>query len=166
MAALPIELKRWCQTTPSPSTIRLYGGWAALWPMNMHPCAAPRIDCGEDTSVDALVAELRADTREPLIALRKAERFVARLIRPPRPAPAEVSVPASEQPFRLVIDRPGVLDSLTLRPLDPPTPGPGEVAISVHHAALNFRDVMVAMGFFSSGVEQGLGVNVQGRSSP
>ncbi|MEZ4271522.1 MAG: SDR family NAD(P)-dependent oxidoreductase [Myxococcota bacterium] len=68
-----------------------------------------------------------------------------------------MSVPASEQPFRLVIDRPGVLDSLTLRPLDPPTPGPGEVAISVHHAALNFRDVMVAMGFFSSGVEQGLG---------
>ena len=48
--------------------------------------------------------------------------------------------------LRLSIDRPGLLDSLGWSGAGPRAPGAGEIAIKVEAAALNFRDVMWAMG--------------------
>jgi NADPH:quinone reductase-like Zn-dependent oxidoreductase/acyl carrier protein len=48
--------------------------------------------------------------------------------------------------LRLTIQRPGLLDSLGWSEITPAAPGPGEVAIKVEAAGLNFRDVMWAMG--------------------
>ena len=48
--------------------------------------------------------------------------------------------------IRLAIGRPGLLDSLRWAPADAAQPGPGQVAIQVRAAGLNFRDVMWTMG--------------------
>jgi NADPH:quinone reductase-like Zn-dependent oxidoreductase/acyl carrier protein len=48
-------------------------------------------------------------------------------------------------PVRLAVDTPGRLDSLVWEPLSERAPGAGEVAIAVHVADLNFRDVMWAL---------------------
>src|SRR6185295_2355975 len=56
--------------------------------------------------------------------------------------------------FRVEIDEPGVLDRLTLRAAPVRQPGPGEVLIAVETAALNFLDVMKAMGVYP-GLEPG-----------
>jgi len=52
------------------------------------------------------------------------------------------------QPFRLAADRPGFFDGMAFRPRSRPAPGPGEVEIEVSAAALNFIDVMKAMGTY------------------
>src|SRR5204863_3322028 len=46
----------------------------------------------------------------------------------------------------LTSDRPGGLDALSWKMTPPRDVGPGEVAIEVHAAGLNFRDMMWAMG--------------------
>ncbi|UAK25007.1 type I polyketide synthase [Sphingomonas nostoxanthinifaciens] len=48
--------------------------------------------------------------------------------------------------LRLTVQRPGLLGSLGWAEADVALPGPGELAIKVEAAALNFRDVMWAMG--------------------
>ncbi len=55
-------------------------------------------------------------------------------------------VPAS--PFRLESHNPGSLDDLTLQPTERRRPGAGEVEIRLHSAALNFRDVLKALGVY------------------
>ncbi len=44
--------------------------------------------------------------------------------------------------------QPAGLDSLVLDTADAPAPGPGEVRVRIHAASLNFRDMLVATGFF------------------
>ena len=53
---------------------------------------------------------------------------------------------AAPEGLRLAIERPGLLDSLGWGEITPANPGPGEIAIKVEAAGLNFRDVMWAMG--------------------
>ncbi|MBU6268793.1 MAG: NAD(P)-dependent alcohol dehydrogenase [Sphingomonadales bacterium] len=43
---------------------------------------------------------------------------------------------------------PAGYDNLRLETIDPREPGPGEVQVRVHAASLNFRDMLVAKGFF------------------
>src|SRR5205085_6699960 len=43
---------------------------------------------------------------------------------------------------------PGILQSLTLRPLEASVPAPHEVQIRVRAAGLNFRDVLNALGLY------------------
>jgi acyl transferase domain-containing protein/NADPH:quinone reductase-like Zn-dependent oxidoreductase/acyl carrier protein len=50
------------------------------------------------------------------------------------------------QNFRLEIDRPGVLDSLSWRPAPRQSPGPGQVEIEVYATGLNFLDVLSTLG--------------------
>lgn len=110
----------------------------------------------------ALVAECLADSTEDQVALRGTERYVARLEHWDMPVPDDDDTPPPDQPpprlsypqssngdapqFSLEIPTPGLLEQMTLRPLIAPAPGPGEVAIEVVAAGLNFRDVLMAVG--------------------
>ncbi|WP_437873438.1 SDR family NAD(P)-dependent oxidoreductase [Sorangium sp. So ce363] len=97
--------------------------------------------------IHALLAELLAGDAEEEVALHGGERRVARLVRrAPEAGRRERLEPAGQRPFRLEIDKPGVLDDLTLRAAERRAPGPGEVEIAVEAAGLNFLDVLLAMG--------------------
>ncbi len=88
-----------------------------------------------------LLAELAAATPETEIVWTKSGRAVPRLRRglPPRWANAADAV-------ALASGQQGGLDALGWQTATPRSAGPGEVAIDVHAAGLNFRDMMWAMG--------------------
>jgi len=87
------------------------------------------------------------DGPEEEIALRSDARLVNRLVSQPPPARAGVERPADQvQAYRLEIDAPGVLERLALREALRRPPGRGEVEIAIATAAVNFRDVLLALG--------------------
>ena len=93
-----------------------------------------------DEAAERIVQELTLADDEAEVYWRPGGRLVPRLRRqlpPPLPAAG---------PRRLEVTRPGLIGSLAWQPLVPRPPGPGEVAIEVRAAALNFRDVMWAQG--------------------
>lgn len=94
-------------------------------------------------------AELLGGDEEDQLALRPTGRLVARLTRGTAPG-EEHAYPwhSRLQPFRLVPAKPGYWDSLEFRPLTRRAPGPGEVEVAVTATALNFIDVMKAMGTY------------------
>ncbi|MEM7127319.1 MAG: zinc-binding dehydrogenase [Chloroflexota bacterium] len=51
-------------------------------------------------------------------------------------------------PARLVCPEPGILDDLTLAPMERRAPSPGEVEVQIEAAGLNFRDVMMVLGVY------------------
>jgi acyl transferase domain-containing protein len=94
--------------------------------------------------------ELFADDGEDQIALRGAARYASRIV------PAAVDAHAhraggdgAPKSYRVEIDAPGALDHLLFRGRAIRKPGPGEVTIEIKAAALNFRDVMKALGNLS-----------------
>ncbi len=100
-----------------------------------------------DDEAQAVVAELLADDAEEEVAFRGKERLVARLIhRLPEAERTSRSELVAGRPFRLEIDKPGVLDHLRLRLCERRPPGPGEVEIAIEAAGLNFMDILTAMG--------------------
>jgi NADPH:quinone reductase-like Zn-dependent oxidoreductase/NADP-dependent 3-hydroxy acid dehydrogenase YdfG/acyl carrier protein len=94
----------------------------------------------------ALFEEVRADSADDQVSYRDGERTVARLV--PSPGVAQRTAPrtAPSDAYRLAATAPGSLDSL--RPVDQPrtSPGPGQVEVRIEAAALNFLDVLKAMG--------------------
>ena len=81
------------------------------------------------------------------MAIRGGLRHVARLT----PSVAAISAggdPDRAQPVSLEIGERGVLDRLEFRPVARRAPGPGEVELRVKTAALNFRDVLNALGVY------------------
>jgi NADPH:quinone reductase-like Zn-dependent oxidoreductase/acyl carrier protein len=109
-----------------------------------------------------LVEGFFSDDPEEEVLLRGADRSVNRLM------PAALDVPTvssrslgANESYRLEILRPGDLDTLTLRKVPRSQPGPREVGIEVHAAALNFRDIVYAMGLLTGkAVEKGYGQGV------
>jgi acyl transferase domain-containing protein/NADPH:quinone reductase-like Zn-dependent oxidoreductase len=136
--------------------------WAApLWGLLRtlaleHPELRPTaidLDPGAPAhDVDALCAELLAADREDQIALRGGHRHVARLV------PAE---DAAGGPVALVVPANGLLEGFALQPTSRRRPGPGEVEIEVRAAALNFADVLAALGL-PPRVDAPLGVECSG----
>lgn len=131
-------------------------GDAALWGFARalsaeHPELRGRcIDLSRADSaaqIGRLADELMNDSPETEIALRR-ERWVGRIVRASMPAESAPDRRLAKEPCRLEIDRPGVLGSLTLRAMPRPLLAADEVEIEVEAAALNFADVMRAMGFF------------------
>lgn len=102
---------------------------------------------GENRQIDLLADELLGDSHETEVALR-AERWVGRLSLGSLPAERGAERRLSGEPYRLEIDEPGLLSSLTLRVAPRVQPVAGQVEVEVEAAALNFADVMRAMGFF------------------
>ncbi len=115
------------------------------------------IDLGADASdaeIRGLLEELQSrgeDDAENEIVLRGNTRYVPRWSRGTLFSPSvEDRIPVGEgiDNYRLEITTPGVLDSLALRQVKGKKPGPGQVEIEVCAAALNFRDVMKALGIY------------------
>ena len=104
---------------------------------------------GAEDWITAVAAEIGCADGDDQVVLREDRRYVGRILagtaEPSDEAP-EWHTPA--QPFRLVPARPGRWDGLEFRPAQRREPGPGEVEVEVTAAALNFIDVMKAMGSY------------------
>ena len=101
-------------------------------------CLDSELSAGE--AAERVVQELNVPDDETEVYWRRGVRLVPRLRRH-LPVPAPVT-----SPRRLDVACPGLITSLAWQALALRPPGPGEVAIEVRAAALNFRDVMWAQG--------------------
>lgn len=103
---------------------------------------------GDDTAI--LLNELLHADAEAEIAWRGEARYVHRLVHGSLDHLAQTSTSTlnAEQCFRLESAKPGSLDKLVFRAKERRAPGPNEVEIEICAAALNFRDVMKALGIY------------------
>jgi NADPH:quinone reductase-like Zn-dependent oxidoreductase/surfactin synthase thioesterase subunit/NADP-dependent 3-hydroxy acid dehydrogenase YdfG len=125
--------------------------------------------------VEALYRELlhsRRDRDEAEIALRGQGRFVRQLVAVDRESAEETA--STEEAgvggdYRADQSEPGTLDAIVFRRSAPDEPGEQDVEIAVEAAALNFKDVMNAMGLLPEVAVAGgltahrLGLEVAGR---
>lgn len=105
------------------------------------------IDRHEAAQCESISAEVLLEPEERHVCWRAERRFVARMRRVDLLA-ARHKVHDPQSAFRLAIDSPGQLDTLVFRESARPAPLPNQVVVRVHSAAMNFADVMRAMGFF------------------
>jgi myxalamid-type polyketide synthase MxaB len=91
--------------------------------------------------IDALLAELAQTGDESQVAIRSGQRSVARLVRT-----RECGKHSPDGPVRLELGEYGSIDQLRFVPLTRRQPGMGEVEIEVKASALNFRDLLIALG--------------------
>jgi NADPH:quinone reductase-like Zn-dependent oxidoreductase/acyl carrier protein len=110
-------------------------------------------DCAAPEAAALLAAHLTGPVDgEFEEAYRNGVRYVPRLeAAPPREWPPR-TFPARRgrtmRPYRLEIDRPGVLEHLALHETEPRPLAAGDVEIDVRAGGLNFRDVMKALGSY------------------
>ncbi|MEM1305390.1 MAG: zinc-binding dehydrogenase, partial [Planctomycetota bacterium] len=117
---------------------------------------------GVEDRATALLAEIAAADPdgdqdvaggEDQIAWRDAKRYRVRLtaapesVRDPSIDGGRLSVP-SRGAYQLRISKPGTLEALRYEPIASLTPAAGEVVFEVHAAALNFSDVLKALGLY------------------
>jgi acyl transferase domain-containing protein/NADPH:quinone reductase-like Zn-dependent oxidoreductase len=97
--------------------------------------------------MDALLEEFAGGDIENEIALRGEKRFARRIQRfdSSVATPKRVELRADAGTFVLGQRVPGALDSVELREASTPVPGPGQIALRVLAAGLNFRDVLKAL---------------------
>ncbi|WP_225846210.1 type I polyketide synthase [Streptomyces sp. HPF1205] len=120
-----------------------------------HGSAADRSDgdaSGEDWAALA-AAELAAGGDEDQVAVRPGRRLVGRLVADSAAdaVPDDAGRPVWRRPeraYRLSPDRPGLWEGLAFRALRRRAPGAGEIEVEVGATALNFLDVMKAMGTY------------------
>ncbi|MFM2061664.1 MAG: hypothetical protein RLZZ507_1334 [Cyanobacteriota bacterium] len=116
---------------------------------------------GEDfQAVPTLLQELLSPGDENQIAYRQQVRHVARLTRQQkalRSTQGRLEI-SSQQPFQLKLSEYGLLDNLSLQPMERRSPGPQEVEIRVKTVGLNFRDVLNALGLLKDYYAQHLGI--------
>jgi myxalamid-type polyketide synthase MxaB len=107
----------------------------------------------ETEDIDALLAELALSGDEAQVAFRSRERYVARLVRN-----RQHDNRRPEGAIRLELTEYGTPDRLRLVPLTRRRPGPGEVEIEVKANALNFRDLLIALGLLRDHYAKDLGI--------
>jgi len=130
-----------------------------------------------EVEIRSLFEELWSGDAEDEIALRGEARYVHRYVRASldqqehEPGRNGKMLPGANSQadgsYRLEAPRLGVLDGLALREVDRCPPGPHQVEINVLAAALNFSDVMKALGLYP-GLPDGpvpLGIECAGRVS-
>ncbi len=114
----------------------------------------------QDSEIDVFVDEIFANDKVDEVAFRGRKRYVAKLERISMDNIAEKAlrnVPAEGSPYTATISEYGVLDNIKLRETTRKAVPENQVEIRVKAAALNFRDIMMAMGLLSSeAVEGGL----------
>ncbi len=103
---------------------------------------------GDDTAI--LLNEVLHADEEAEIAWCGEARYAHRLVHGSLDHLAQTSTSTlnAEQCFRLESAKPGSLDKLVFRAKERRAPGPNEVEIEICAAALNFRDVMKALGIY------------------
>ncbi len=107
-----------------------------------YPTTAPVLidsDSLSEAGAEAVAQEIVARGQDPIVAIRRGSRYVARLTS---------ARPVAHRLERLVSDSPGVLDTLRWDSIDRTDPGPGEIEIEVRAHGLNFRDVLNGLGVF------------------
>ena len=131
---------------------------ASIWgcgrvAMREHPeldCTLIDLPSGSgEIDVKRLASIVDSDTSPDEIALRETGVFTRRLVPfdPERSVARTVSVTAcSKISFVLSQSTPGSIDDLHFETKPEPRPGPDDVVIRVRAAALNFRDVLTALG--------------------
>jgi len=99
--------------------------------------------------IDTLAHSILTDERNERLALRGAKKYAARFANSTL-GKIEVAprILEEHEDYQFEISEPGVLDNLALRAIKRRTPGPGEVAIDVVAAGLNFTDTAKAMGIY------------------
>ncbi len=122
---------------------------SALWGLGRTVAnEMPQLDCclvdlssklSTAEAARSLATELASPDGEREILLTPTGRHVLRLRR------GLPTASLQKGPVRLTVKNPGRLDSLQWEALPVRVPGPDEVAIAVHTADLNFRDVMWAL---------------------
>jgi NADPH:quinone reductase-like Zn-dependent oxidoreductase/acyl carrier protein len=145
--------------------------------LNEYPdlhCTAIDTD-GTPESLDALAAEIVADSREDNLALRSGKRFGQRVVRARvkerdealnDDQPETISADEAFELDQLAI---GSIDSLALRQSERRAPGPNEIEVKVAATSLNFKDVAKAMNLMSDAALEGtfhgrgLGLEASGR---
>ena len=139
------------QTEPSALVQSSLWGLGAVIALE-HPqlrCSRMDLDLREDnaTTAQALGAEICAVGPEDQVAFRAGSRYVARLA---RDGVDQVGTDLDlRKPFQLDIAERGLLDSLQFVPLTRAEPAAGEVEIEIVATALNFRDVLNALGTYA-----------------
>ncbi|MDC3955568.1 non-ribosomal peptide synthetase/type I polyketide synthase [Polyangium jinanense] len=122
-----------------------------------HPdlrCTCIDLDiAGRDDDATSLSRALAQCGQEHQVAMRGARRHVARIVHgrfdaPGDPPSGRAHVLAKGRPFRLESEKPGYLENLALHASRRMPPGHGEVEIEVEAAALNFIDILKAMGTY------------------
>jgi len=105
------------------------------------------VDIGESGDLAALRWLDRHDVHECELAIREGQLYAPRLVSLPR----AYSIPASQAGrYQLSVTTPGQISGLSMRTEPDQPPGPHEVEIDVAVAALNFRDIMVALDLLPS----------------
>ena len=114
------------------------------------------IDAEGSGSAAALVEELLAGSEQDEVALRDGQRYVNRLVAAPTTPSGDLVVEARHMvvnldgpdALRLQVDQPGRLDGLKVHAVKRIRPQANEVEVRVVVAALNFSDVLKAMGLY------------------
>lgn len=103
--------------------------------------------------LEDLTAEILYSDREHEVAFRGNGRYARRVHRvksedlPPRTRNA-VQPDGSVLPYRLQIDKPGILTNLSLNETTRRNPEGDEIEIQIKAGGINFRDVMKALGIY------------------
>ncbi|MGZ3113761.1 SDR family NAD(P)-dependent oxidoreductase [Streptomyces sp. H62] len=143
------------EQTHAPQDAALWGATRSL--ANEIPHLAIRrisLDTGPDTQNDArrLAAELLRPTDEDEVVLTRGGRFVPRTVAR-RTATHGQGTSTGPLPYTVRLHDAGLHPRLTWVPDHPQQPADDEVTIAVEAAALNYRDVMLAVGLLPPGAE-------------
>ena len=112
----------------------------------------------KEEEIQSFIDELFNDEHVDEIAFRGKKRYVNRLERLSTRKIANLSrktVNAEGTPYVAGISEYGVLDNISLRQTSLRKPEEDEVEIRVKASALNFRDIMIAMGLLSDAAVEG-----------
>ncbi len=112
----------------------------------------------QDDEIDVFIEEIFASDRVDELAFRGRKRYVNKLERISTENIAQRaynSVPAEGSAYTASISEYGVLDNLVLRASERKSIASDEVEIKVKASALNFRDIMIAMGLLTDAAVEG-----------
>ena len=147
-----------CHVTPGEGVRRLASaplvGLARVAAAELEAFRWVRVDldpAGAEDEVLDLCDELTLDSPEAEVAYRGGRRLASRLSRVSLEALSARVHDAKQpdgtlRPFRVQMDKPGVLTQLSLEENRRREPGPGEIEVAVRACGMNFRDVMKALG--------------------
>ncbi|MFF4603062.1 SDR family NAD(P)-dependent oxidoreductase [Streptomyces sp. NPDC001339] len=115
------------------------------------------LDRDGETATDAhrVARELLSDdTETEIVITASGGRFVPRELVLPAAGPMTEAAPAADS-FALDVRSPGLSYQLAWVENTPATAGPGQVAVAVRAAALNYRDMMQAVGLLPAEAVEG-----------